>query len=215
MKGNLSLFSNFGVTRLCGLWLYYWYWPSQGSGYYQSASSPLLLTISQSLHSGEWGLFCHNLLFQLFNHHRHRPTSISMTVIQSLNEPSELFVSIIKIIIMDSRSYLSLWGVRRVRVRVRVLFKYYKDHHHGHAVLFVLMGREKSQYESWVVWPPGRPSRNCRFFIRVEISRCWLITISIIMIIIVCHLNKYWDDDHEDCDYRWMVGWNPSVISFH
>ena len=117
VKRNFSLFSNFGVTRLCGLWLYYWYWPSQGSGYYQSASSPLLLTISQSLHSGEWGLFCHNFLFQLFNHHRHTPTSISMTVIQSLYEPSELFLNIIKIIIMDSRSYLSLWGVRRVSMR--------------------------------------------------------------------------------------------------
>ena len=185
MKRNFSLFSNFGVTRLCGLWLYYWYWPSQGSGYYQSASSPLLLTISQSLHSGEWGLFCHNFLFQLFNHHRHTTTSISMTVIQSLYEPSELF------------------------------FNIYKDHHHGLAVLFVLMRREKSQYESWVVWPPGRPSGNCRVFIRVERSRCWLITINMIMIIIVCHLIKYWADDHEDCDYRWMAGWNPSVVSFH
>ena len=40
-----------------------------------------------------------------------------MTVIQSLNEPSELFFSNIKIIITDSRSYLSLLGVRRVSMR--------------------------------------------------------------------------------------------------
>ena len=103
MKRNFSFFSNFGVTRLCGLWLYYWYWPSQGSGYYQSPSSPLLLTISQSLHSGEWGLFCHNFLFQFFTHHRHTTTSISMTVIQSLYEPSEFFsLNIINIYFIQS-----------------------------------------------------------------------------------------------------------------
>ena len=134
MKRNLSLFSNFGVTRLCGLWLYYWYWPSQGSGYYQSASSPLLLTISQSLHSGEWGLFCHNFLF-------------------SILQPSSPYTNIY---LYDSHS-VTQWTIR-------VICKYYKDHHHGHAVLFVLMRREKSQYESWVVWPPGRPSGNCGVF---------------------------------------------------
>ena len=123
--------------------------------------------------------------FQFFNHHRPTATSISMTVFQSLNEQSELFVSIIKIIIMDSRSYLSLWGVRRVSMRAE-----------------------------WF-GPLGDRVETVGCFIRMETSRCWLITINMIMIIIVSYLVKYWDDDYEDCDYRWIVGWNPSVVSFH
>ena len=56
---------------------------------------------------------------------------------------------------MATRSYLSLWGVRRVSMRAE-----------------------------WF-GPLGDGVETVGFFIRVEISRCWLITISIIMIIIV------------------------------
>ena len=182
---NFSLFSNFGVTRLCGLWLYYWYWPSQGSGYYQSASSPLLLTISQSLHSGEWGLFCHNFLFSIL-----QPSSpynnIYLYDSHSVTQWTIRVICIfIKIIILATRSYLSLWGVRRVSMRAE-----------------------------WF-GPLGDRVETVGCFIRMETSRCWLITINMIMIIIVSYLVKYWDDDYEDYDYRWMVGWNPSVVSFH
>ena len=84
-----------------------------------------------------------------------------MIVIQSLTEQSELFVSIIKIIIVDSRSYLSLWGVRRVSMRAE-----------------------------WF-GPLGDRVETVGCFIRVETSRCWLITINMIMIIIVSYLVKY------------------------